>query len=154
MTRLRKTVFASGAALAGIGCAVWFFVVGPKLMVRGIKHHNPATVEWLCRSGVSPNRDAWLVGGLFHCAVASGDTNIVLMLVGRRADLNRLDGYGETPLHVATKQGDLAMMRLLLSRGADSSRRDRRGATALEVAVQAGLDAPRRYLVQVAETPK
>jgi hypothetical protein len=154
MTRFRRTTFLASSIILGVICyAVWFFVVGPNMMVREIQHHSLSAVERICRSGISPDRDAWLVGGLFHCAVASGDTNIVLMMVDRGADLNRLDGYGMTPLHVATKQGDLGMMRLLLSHGADSSRRNRQGATALDFAAQAGLDAPRRYLQQIAEKP-
>jgi hypothetical protein len=142
-----KHIFLIGLALFGvIAITVWVFWLGPTLIVSQIQNHDRSAAEWSCRLGVSPNRDAWLTGGVFHCAVASGDSNIVVMMIERGADINRLDGYGATPLHVATRQGDVAMMSLLIRYGADPSRRDREGATALDLAQHYDLEAPRRYL--------
>ena len=151
MSPRRKRLILIGVAVAGIvAIAAWVFFVGPVLIVRQIHSHNRNAVDWFCRLGVSPNRDAWLIGGVFHCAIASGDSNIVMMLIQKGADLNRIDGYGMTPLHVATRQGDLVMMSLLVTHGADASGRDRDGATALDVATHEGLEAPRRYLRELA----
>src|SRR5438477_5903722 len=103
MSPRRKRIILVGITLLGLlVIAVWVFMAGPVLIVRQIHAHNRNTVEWFCRLGVSPNRDAWLIGGVFHCAVASGDSNIVVMMIERGADLNRIDGYGVTPFHVAT----------------------------------------------------
>jgi len=124
----------------------WKFFLGPSYILGKIQDHNLRAVEWYCRTGVSPNSDVWLQGGVFHCVVASGDTNIVLMMIKRGADINRIDGYGGTPLDVAVEFQKVEMIRLLVSQGADVSRRDRKGRTALELAEQENLVGSREYL--------
>ena len=133
-TRRKAFVLTGVILLLIVAIPVWVFYLGPVLIVRQIHSHRLGTVEWFSRLGVSPNRDAWLIGEVFHCAVASGDSNIVTMMIQRNADINRIDGYGVTPLHVAIRVNDLAMMRLLISHGADASKRDRNGVTPLELA--------------------
>lgn len=107
----------------------------------------------VCRWGVSPNREVPMAGGLFHCAVASGSREIVTVMMRHHADVNRVDGYGSTPLSVATSRGDLEMMRLLVSRGADASKAGRDGVTPLAIAVRENLEAPRRLLEQLTQKP-
>jgi hypothetical protein len=142
----RARVVLIAAVLFLLAIPIWMLYLGPVMIVRHIHAHQVRTVEWFCRLGVSSDRDAWLVGGVFHCAVASGDTNLVAIMLKRRADVNRIDGYGETPLHVATKTGDLQMMRFLIEHGADPRKRNRDGMTPLETAKQRNVEEARRYL--------
>jgi hypothetical protein len=137
-----------------VGYAVWFFLAGPILIVCQIHNHNAKTVKLFCLSGISPNRDAWMIGGIFHCAVASGNQDIVKMMIVRSADVNRIDGYGATPLDVATIFGNVSMMQLLVDNGADISKRNRDGKTALDIAIQEKLDDPRKYLEQLMQKIK
>jgi ankyrin repeat protein len=95
-----------------------------------------------------------MIGGIFHCAVASGNQDIVKMMIVRNADVNRIDGYGATPLDVATTFGDVSMMQLLVNSGSDTSKRNRDGETALDIATREKLDEPRKYLEQIAEKIK
>ena len=55
------------------------------------------------------------------------------------ADVNRLDGEGNTPLHRSLMHGPpslLPLLELLLDRGADINARNRAGATPLDLALQ------------------
>jgi hypothetical protein len=141
---LQKRLVLAALMLVVIAIPVWIWHFGPLLIVRHIQRHDRKTVNWFCRLGVSPNRDAWLKGGVFHCAIAAGDSNIVLMLISRGADVNRIDAYGATPLHVATRAGDLDMIKLLVDAGADPSKADRDGATPLDWAKEENLQDVQR----------
>jgi hypothetical protein len=132
--RRARIVLIAVVLLSVLAIPIWLLYLGPVLIVRHIHAHQSQTVEWFCRLGVSPDRDAWLVGGVFHCAVASGNTNIVAMMIKRGADINRVDGYGATPLHVATKTDDHQMIQFLMKHGADPNKRNRDGMTPLETA--------------------
>jgi len=46
--------------------------------------------------------------------------------------VNRLDGYGVTPVHVAVRAQNIDSLRWLLSHGADPTIRDRDGRTAAD----------------------
>ena len=137
-----------------IAYVAWFFWAGPMLIVAQIHNHNAKTVRLFCLSGVSPNRDAWMIGGVFHCAVASGNQDIVKMMIAHSANVDRVDGYGTTPLDIATSRGDLEMMRLLVNHGADISKRNRDGETALDIAIREKLDDSRIYLEQLVQKIK
>ena len=145
----KKLIAVSVLLFALVGYAIWIFLAGPILIVRPIHNHNARTVKLFCLSGVSPNRDAWMVGGVFHCAVASGNQDIVKMMITRGADMNRIDGYGTTPLDVATTGKDVPMMQLLVKNGSDMSKRNRSGDTALDIAIREKLDEPRNFLEQI-----
>jgi ankyrin repeat protein len=145
----KKLIVFSVLLFALIGYAAWIFFVGPILIVRQI--HNAKVVKLFCLSGVSPNREAWMIGGVFHCAVASGNQDIVKMMIMHGADVNRIDGYGTTPLDVATTGGDVPMMQLLVNNGSDISKRNRDDETALDIAIREKLDAPRKWLEQVVD---
>jgi ankyrin repeat protein len=150
----KKLIVFSALLFALVGYAVWIFLAGPILIVRQIHNDNAKTVKLFCLSGISPNRDAWMIGGIFHCAVASGNQDIVKMMIVRSADVNRIDGYGMTPLDVATTGGDVSMMQLLVNNSSDISKRNRDGETALDITIREKLDEPRKYLEQIAEKIK
>ena len=154
MTRRRKQIVVGSALFASLAAyGVWVFLAGPILIVHQIEKSNSRIVDWFCRSGVSPNRDAWMVGGVFHCAVASGNQEIVKMMIAHHADVNRIDGYGTTPIHVATSRGDVDMMQLLVNRGSDITKRNRNGETALDIAISEKLEVARKLLEHTAQKP-
>jgi len=95
-----------------------------------------------------------MIGGVFHCAVASGNQDIVKMMIAHSANVDRVDGYGTTPLDIATSRGDLEMMRLLVNHGANISKRNRDGETALDIAIREKLDDSRIYLEQLVQKIK
>lgn len=64
---------------------------------------------------------------LLTAAVNSGKSKTVLALLEAKADINRPDADGNTPLHHAALNGDLAMVKLLLEHGADKHRTNRSG---------------------------
>lgn len=152
--KTRRTILIGIGLIGSFGILVWFFYLGPILIVPRIHNHDQKAVEWFCRLGVSPNRDAWLIGGVFHCAVASGDSNIVVMMLKRGADIDRIAGYGYTPLQVATRHDQVPMMKLLVGYGADPFRLSREGETALELATKEKLEGPKVYLEELAKMAK
>lgn len=150
MTSRRQRVLSCfGILLAVVSYVAWFLFFGPILIVTQIHKDNFKAVVWICRSGVSPNRDAFMAGGIFHCSVASGHRDIAKLLINRGADVNRLDGYGLTPLMVAAEFGDVEMMRLLVSNGADISKRSRKGEQAVDIAIRYQRATVLKYLQQV-----
>lgn len=63
---------------------------------------------------------------------------MVETLLRCKADVNKRDGYGNTPLHSASRQGHLEIARLLLAYGARVHDRDNSERTALYFAVDGG----------------
>ena len=129
--RLRFSVAACLLLTLAVGC-VWRFVVGPSRMVAAIQRGDGQRIGLFARLGIRPNSDAFLVGGFMHCAAASGQTGAMAKLQDLGASVNRLDGYGVTPLHVAVHSCRIESLRWLLAHGADSSIRDRDGRTVAE----------------------
>jgi len=150
----KKLIVFSVLLIALVGYSIWIFLAGPILIVGQIHNHNSRAVQMICLSGISPNRDAWMIGGVFHCAVASRNQDIVKMMIMRGADVNRIDGYGTTPLDVATSDKDVPMMQLLVEKGSDVSKRNRNGDTALDIAIRENLGEPRNYLERIGKTTK
>jgi ankyrin repeat protein len=64
--------------------------------------------------------------------------SVILSLIGRRADVNAVDGFGATPLHRAAGAGRILLARTLLSMAAEVNARDGNERTPLHWAVQAG----------------
>jgi len=70
-------------------------------------------------------------------AIATSDTNAVVRLIARGADVNQRNQVRETPLHVVARSGNTEITRMLLAAKADTTAMvlDR---TALEMGVAAG----------------
>lgn len=49
-----------------------------------------------------------------HCAVVTGNTGLVRLLVSAGASVDVQDGFGVAPLHQATKAGHLEVVSVLL----------------------------------------
>ncbi|XP_057324870.1 ankyrin-3-like [Microplitis mediator] len=73
---------------------------------------------------------------LLHDAVRLGQLKVVIILVGRGADVNASTRNGMTPLHVAAKHGYLKIMDFLISNGAHMNARCKDGYTPLHFACE------------------
>lgn len=122
-------VFVIAAVLAGLLWRYWF---GPNYMLDAIHSGDVRKVGLLAHLGIQPNSDVWLIGGIMHCAAASGQTNVMAKLLELGANVNRVDGEGGTPADAAVFAGQTNSLRWLLSHGADPSIKDRDGHTVAE----------------------
>lgn len=89
--------------------------------------------------------------GLTPLFVASftGHTEIVKLLLGSKADVNRADtSYGETPLSMASECGHTEVVKLLLTAHADVNAANKKGTTALLKACTEGHGEIVRLLLQ------
>jgi len=75
---------------------------------------------------------------LFHYAVAYLEPRFVKLLLEHKADVNKHDEYGLSPLHVAADRGDIAKGRLLLDFKANVNAETPDGATPLFFAMAQG----------------
>jgi ankyrin repeat protein len=101
-------------------------------MIAAIQRGDLQKIGIFARLGIRPDSDAFLVGGFMHCAAASGQTQVMAKLQDLGASVDRLDGYGVTPLHVAVHSHRIESLRWLLAHGADPSLKDRNGRTAAD----------------------
>ena len=86
--------------------------------------------------------DQWLADGAevnseFANAVLANDVDRALYLIGKGAEINKLDKQGSLALGVASRFGCIEMMQLLIDNGAKVDALDRDGWTALLRAVDA-----------------
>jgi len=94
-----------------------------------IQNDHPAMVELLLKAGSSPNT-ALGYGGEdatseppLHMAVASGNVEIVKILLKHKATIERRDTYSETALHDAAGAGNAEIVKLLIGAGANVNAR-------------------------------
>ena len=73
-----------------------------------------------------------------HHAAYCGQTEIVQLLLEKKADVNCQDEKGATALRQAAQQGHLEIVKVLLEKKADVNCRSKEGATALHVAAVNG----------------
>ena len=114
------------------------------------RHGDPGAADLLIRAGADPNapctyfsvlRNASLDNTPLHTAVQHPDGAIVQILCHARADLNAVDGKGDTPLLYAVRDRHFDVMRLLACARANldhASPDDERGNTALQRAAWKG----------------
>lgn len=129
---IRRRVVVGCLLLALAAGIVWRFVVGPSRMIAAIQRGDLQQIGIFARLGIHPNSEGFLVGGFMQCAAASGQTPAMAKLQALGASVNRIDGYGTTPLHVAVHSCRIESLRWLLAHGADPSIRDRNGHTAVD----------------------
>lgn len=96
--------------------------------------------------------DKWLAEGSsvnkeFYDAVLANDVDRAAYLIGKGADVNKLDNQGESPLATAARAGCLPMMQLLVKHGAKVDRPDSDGSTALMGAAERNQAAAIKFLL-------
>jgi ankyrin repeat protein len=82
-------------------------------ILDAVKAGDIKRVEFALRLGFSIDPSALLT------AVKEADINMIAYLITKRADINRLDETGYTPLTAAIKTGNMKVIKFLISMGAD-----------------------------------
>lgn len=104
------------------------------LMIAAYKANKPAVIALLDK-GAAVNKQGWTP---LHYAAASGDNEIVKMLMDKSAQLDALSPNGTTPMMMAARNGHILTIKLLLDAGADASLKNQRGMTAIDFASAGG----------------
>jgi ankyrin repeat protein len=91
------------------------------LMMAAYQKNKPA-VQALLAKGAQVNRPGWTA---LHYAAASGDLDIIRLLLERHAYIDAESPTGTTPLMLAAREGQEDAVKLLLEEGADATLKDR-----------------------------
>lgn len=102
------------------------------LMVAAYRK-DAKTVATLLERGAEPNRPGWTA---LHYAAASGNLDIVRMLLEKSAYIDAESPNHTTPLMMAAGGGQTAVMQLLIEEGADQTVRNDAGMTARDFAAK------------------
>ncbi|MNR76209.1 Ankyrin repeats (3 copies) [compost metagenome] len=104
------------------------------LMIAAFKANKPA-IEALLAKGAAVNKSGWTA---LHYAAASGDSEIVQILVKHGAELDAPSPNKTTPLMMAARGGFIYSVKVLSDAGADASLKNDVGMTAMDFAAQNG----------------
>lgn len=107
------------------------------LMMAAFKR-NRAAVEALLAKGAAVNQPGWTA---LHYAAASGDEDIVRLLIARGAKVDAVSPKASgayTPMMMAAREGHDGAALVLIAHGADRMRRNTEGLTAVQLAERAG----------------
>lgn len=111
-------------------------------------------VRALLDRGAKPDPLAAGVGGTpLWYAASRGSTEIVALLLDRKANLEAVESTRRTPLYAAAEAGREDAARLLLDRGAKVDAASRRGETPLVAAVAGGHEPVARLLLSRGADP-
>lgn len=100
------------------------------LMMACYKGNKPAVVALLAK-GAEVNRPGWTP---LHYAAASGNNEIVQMLLDRSAYIDAESPNKTTPIMMAARGGHIMTVKLLLDEGADATLKNELGMTAIDFA--------------------
>ena len=84
---------------------------------------------------------------LHAAAAASGQKDIVKLLLANGAEVDKTDPSGETAFHKASRSDQIVVMRLLIQRGADINKKDNEGNTPLLACCRMVRIRPIKYLI-------
>ncbi len=116
--------------------------VGDADQVKALLKAWPELIEAQNEKGLTP----------LHVAAGNGRSNVLEVLLPRRANVHALTRYGWTPLHFAATAGDPATVALLLAYGAGVNVRTRTDETPLHMAARGGhVEAARQLLARRAD---
>jgi ankyrin repeat protein len=106
------------------------------LMIAAFKG-NKAAVKALLAKNVEPNQTGWTA---LHYAAASGQNEIVQMLLDKAAYIDAESPNKTTPIMMAAQGGHILTVKLLLDEGADATLRNEQGWSAVDFARKFGHD--------------
>ncbi|MFB9240352.1 ankyrin repeat domain-containing protein [Massilia antarctica] len=107
------------------------------LMMAAFKHNKPAVLALLAK-GAIVTYPGWTA---LHYAAASGDDDIVRILLDHYAYIDAETPSKLTPLMIAAREGHESAARLLMQEGADATLKNNESLTAAQIAERA--DKPR-----------
>lgn len=100
------------------------------LMLAAYKANKPA-VEALLEKGAEVNQPGWAA---LHYAAASGNDDIVQLLLDHSAYIDAESPNKTTPIMMAARSGHILTVKLLLDEGADATLKNDAGMTAIDFA--------------------
>jgi hypothetical protein len=100
------------------------------LMIACYTANKPA-VEALLAKGAQVNKTGWTP---LHYAAASGNNEIVQLLLDKSAYIDAESPNKTTPIMMAARSGHIMTVKLLLDEGADATLKNDRGMTAIDFA--------------------
>ncbi len=99
-----------------------------------------APVDWQDEDGKAP----------LHGASINGNTEIVMLLLENKCDVNITNKLGDTPLTEAAYYNKMGKVRALVEAGCDITIRNKKGKTAAEIAKKNGNHDIAEYLTKEA----
>lgn len=102
------------------------------LMIASYKS-NKRAVEKLLANRAEVNQQGWTA---LHYGAASGNNDIVRMLLDRSAYIDAESPNGTTPIMMAARGGHILTVKLLLDEGADASLKNELGMSAIDFALK------------------
>lgn len=101
-------------------------------LVTASQRGDAARVRELIAAGGNPNDvDGDTGRSALHFAARENRSEVVVILLDSKADINSTDRTGKTPLTLAAENSAVETTRLLIERGADLNKRDQIGGTPL-----------------------
>ena len=104
----------------------------PVVIDNVARRGNLRTFKFLLDSG------ALMTGDTLWCAVASGNLDLILLLLTKGADINSIGSFGETPLAAAIRLQDAQVLKLVEDHGGSALRGEEHFTAALMAASEVG----------------
>jgi len=116
---------------------------------EAVRNGHTSAAAALLDAGAQPDTEAAFGNTALHSAItAPHRTELVNLLLGKRANPAIKDKYGETPLHIAVRVGaDTDILRALTNAGAPVDARNKKGETPLLLAVNRNLKKQAAFLI-------
>ena len=143
--KFQRTAFEEAASLGHVNVVEAMIVDGQldlasehgrRALNMAAAENHQSTVQVLLRYGVrvNPPAEATNQDSALMYAATQGATNIVRMLLDHNANINSVDGKGDTPLMNAVTNNKIPVVKILLENGAHVMNQDKDGDTALMLA--------------------
>ncbi|CAL1541772.1 unnamed protein product [Lymnaea stagnalis] len=126
-----KKLVAAGTDLSKTNCK------GETALMIAVQNCTTVVIDFLIKNGADVNAQDKNGSSVLIWAVAHSiaNENKIALLIEQKADVNKANDKGETPLILASKSCNVNIMQLLISKGANVNAQDYKGMTALMYAV-------------------
>lgn len=119
------------------------------MLIAALRAGSINYLEKCLQKGLKPGFESEAKSGLLHFASESNSAILVKRLVELRADVNKTNIYGWTPLHTAAWYGNKSVVELLTQNGMDINARTIDGKTPYNLAIEAKMMDVADYLVSI-----
>lgn len=107
--------------------------------LQACEHGDTMIVEDFLKAGMKPNTSDEYGDTALHIAVSNGHSDVVRILLDYKANPDKQDSYGNTPLLlVCTKDGKIDIAKMLIQAGASEKIKNMFGASPKEAASKVG----------------
>lgn len=103
-------------------------------VMRAVQAGNKTILEWLLKKNAAVTNVNNSRQNALHLAIDKEQTDLALLLIEYKIDIQKPDQKGETPLIMAVKKGNEVLIEALLALKADPYHKDNSGQSALQYA--------------------